>query len=270
MTSKYSSTSVETTLQNAITTSGATSMVVSSGTGSALMGGVTLDAGNVDIFTVAIDVDTINEEIVFITNQSSDTMTIVRGQAGSSAVTHSAGATVKHVLSSYDLTNFESAVTPVASLGFSGSTSGTTTVQATAVAGTNTLTLPATTSDTLVGLAATQTLTNKTLTAPKVNLSFNAQTGTTYTLVAADSGKLVTTSNASAITVTIPPSVFAAGEQINVQSIGAGLTTFAQGAGVTITSTGATSSAPILRAQNSACTIICTASNTFTVIGDLS
>ena len=93
MTSKYSSTSVETTLQNAITTSGATSMVVSSGTGSALMGGVTLDAGNVDIFTVAIDVDTINEEIVFITNQSSDTMTIVRGRAGSSAVTHSAGAT---------------------------------------------------------------------------------------------------------------------------------------------------------------------------------
>ena len=270
MTSKYSSTSVETTLQNAITTSGATSMVVSSGTGSALMGGVTLDAGNVDIFTVAIDVDTINEEIVFITNQSSDTMTIVRGHAGSSAVTHSAGASVKHVLSSYDLTNFESAVTPVASLGFSGSTSGTTTVQATAVAGTNTLTLPATTSDTLVGLAATQTLTNKTLTAPKVNLSFNAQTGTTYTLVAADSGKLVTTSNASAITVTIPPSVFAAGEQINVQSIGAGLTTFAQGAGVTITSTGATSSAPVLRAQNSACTIVCTASNTFTVIGDLS
>ena len=270
MTSKYSSTSVETTLQNAITTSGATSMVVSSGTGSALMGGVTLGAGNVDVFTVAIDVDTINEEIVFITNQSSDTMTIVRGQAGSSAVTHSAGATVKHVLSSYDLTNFQGAVTPIASLGFSGSTSGTTTVQATAVAGTNTLTLPATTSDTLVGLAATQTLTNKTLTAPKVNLSFNAQTGTTYTLVAADSGKLVTTSNASAITVTIPPSVFAAGEQINVQSIGAGLTTFAQGAGVTITSTGATSSAPILRAQNSACTIICTASNTFTVIGDLS
>ena len=275
MTSKYSSTSVETTLQNAITTSGATSMVVSSGTGSALMGGVTLDAGNVDIFTVAIDVDTINEEIVFITNQSSDTMTIVRGQAGSSAVTHSAGATVKHVLSSYDLTNFESAVTPIASLGFSGSTSGTTTVQATAVAGTNTLTLPATTSDTLVGKATTDTLTNKTLTSPiinsaKINLAFNAQTGTTYTLVAADSGKLVTSSNASAVVITIPPSIFAAGEQINVQSIGAGLTSFVAGAGVTITSTGATSAAPILRAQNSACTIVCTASNTFTVIGDLS
>lgn len=102
-------------------------------------------------------------------------------------------------------------------------------------------------------------------------LTFNAQTGTTYTLVAADaSNKLVTTSNASAVTVTIPPSVFAAGEQINVQSIGVGLTSFAQGAGVTITSTGATASAPVLRTRYSACTIICTASNTFTIVGDLS
>ena len=101
-------------------------------------------------------------------------------------------------------------------------------------------------------------------------LSFNAQTGTTYPLVAADLGKLVTTSNASAVTLTVPPSVFVAGNTINVQSIGAGITTFAQGAGVTITSTGATSTAPKLRARYSACTVICTASNTFTIVGDLS
>jgi hypothetical protein len=110
MTSYFSSTSVETTLQNAITTSGATSMLVANGTGTALMGGVILGAGNVDVFTVAIDVDTINEEIVFITNQASDSMTIVRGRAGTSPVTHSAGASVKHVLSSYDLTNFNNAI----------------------------------------------------------------------------------------------------------------------------------------------------------------
>jgi hypothetical protein len=101
-------------------------------------------------------------------------------------------------------------------------------------------------------------------------LSFNAQTGTTYTLVAADLGKLVTTSNASAVTVTVPPSVFATGNIINLQSIGVGLTSLAQGSGVTITSTGATASAPTLRARYSACTIICTASNTFTVVGDIS
>lgn len=101
-------------------------------------------------------------------------------------------------------------------------------------------------------------------------LSFNAQTGTTYTLVAADLGKLVTTSNASAVTVTIPPSVFVAGNIINLQSIGVGLTSLAQGSGVTITSTGATASAPTLRARYSACTIICTGTNTFTVVGDIS
>lgn len=100
-------------------------------------------------------------------------------------------------------------------------------------------------------------------------LSFNAQTGTTYTLVASDSAKLVTLSNASGITLTVPPSVFSAGNQIHIQQIGAGQVTLAQGAGVTITSTGATASAPKLRAQYSAATIICTASNTFTVVGDL-
>ena len=105
--------------------------------------------------------------------------------------------------------------------------------------------------------------------SPKL-LSFNAQTGTTYTLVSGDADKLVTTSNASAVTVTIPPSVFSAGQVINLQSIGVGLTTFAAGAGVTITSTGASSAAPVLRARYSACVVICTASNVFTVIGDIS
>jgi len=264
----YSSTSVETTLASTINSSVA-SITVATGTATTLLGGVTIVANSQ--FTIAIDPDTISEEIVFITaGPSGDTFTVTRARAGSAGVAHSTGATVKHVLTSDDLTAFAAGISPVASLGFSGSTSGTTTVQATAVAGTNTLSLPATTTDTLAGIAATQTLTNKTLTSPKINLTLNAQTGTTYTLVAADSGKLVTSSNANPVVITIPPSLFAAGEQINVQSIGVGLTSFAAGSGVTVTSTGATSAAPILRAQFSACTIICTASNTFTVIGDLS
>ena len=270
----YSSISVETTLASSINNS-TTSMTVATGTATTLLGGVTIVANSQ--FTVAIDPDTINEEIVFITaGPSGDTFTIDRAEAGSSAVSHSTGATVKHVLTSDDLTAFAAVISPVASLGFSGSTSGTTTVQATAVAGTNTLTLPATSNDTLVGKATTDTLTNKTLTSPTITTPFiritlNAQTGTTYTPVAADAqNKLITCSNAAAITVTIPPSLFAIGDVLNVQQIGAGQVTFAQGAGVTITSTGATATAPILRAQYSACTIICTASNTFRVIGDLS
>lgn len=126
---------------------------------------------------------------------------------------------------------------------------------------------------TTVDKTTAQTLTNKTLTAPVINgglinLTLNAQTDS-YTLVASDSGKLVTMNKATAVTLTIPPSVFSVGEQINIASIGAGLTTFAQGAGVTITSSGASASAPIIRARYCAATVVCTASNTFLIIGDL-
>lgn len=103
----------------------------------------------------------------------------------------------------------------------------------------------------------------------KLRLQFDAQTGTTYTLAGNDLNQLVTCNNASSITVTVPPSVFTAGDQIHVQQIGVGQVTFAQGSGVTISSTGATATAPKLRARYSACTVICTASNTFTIIGDL-
>ena len=101
-------------------------------------------------------------------------------------------------------------------------------------------------------------------------LNFNTQTGTSYTLVAGDAdNKLVTLSNAASITLTVPPSIFTAGQQINIAQLGAGQVTLAQGSGVTITSTGASAAAPKLRAQYSAGTVICTASNTFLVIGDI-
>lgn len=109
MTRKYSSISVETTLASGISNN-QTTMTVATGAGSALMGGVTLAVGNVDQFTVALDVDTQNEEIVFVTGVSGDTLTIVRAQAGSSGISHSGGATVKHVLTSSDLTFYTTGV----------------------------------------------------------------------------------------------------------------------------------------------------------------
>ena len=71
---------------------------------------------------------------------------------------------------------------------FVGSTSGTTTVAATAVAGTTVLTLPAAT-DTLVGKATTDTLTNKTLTGAVMNGTVGATTPSTgaFTTVSASS-----------------------------------------------------------------------------------
>ena len=103
----------------------------------------------------------------------------------------------------------------------------------------------------------------------RLKLEFDAETGTTYTLVAGNLNQLVTLNNASPITLTVPPSVFSAGDVINIAQIGAGQVTLAEGSGVTITSTGATADAPKLRAQYSAASIICTASDTFLVVGDI-
>ena len=210
MTREYSSISVETTLNSGINTTATTMTVPSVAAATALLGGITLDPGNVDIFTVAIDHDTVNEEIVFITGVSGDTFTISRGQAGTgtagvSGISHNAGASIKHVLTSSDLIFFRNGSSPVTSLGFSGSTSGTTTVQATAIAGTTTLTLPAAT-DTLVGKATTDTLTNKILTSPTINTATIATptiTGGTNTGSVLVSPEERTTVSATAATGTI-------------------------------------------------------------------
>jgi hypothetical protein len=243
-------------------------MTVASGTGSALMGGVTLAAGNVDIFTVALDVDTQNEEVVYITQVSSDTFTIVRARAGTSAISHTGGATVKHVLTSDDLNFYtagvatadaavpESIVTAKADL-LVASASG---VVDNLAVGTNNQVLTA---------DSTATLGVKWATPTDVNLTFNAKTAN-YTLISSDVNKLVTMSSASTTTLTVPNGVFTTGQQINVQRLGAGAVQIRSDGTSVLTSTGATSTAPDLRAQFSAATIVCTSSNNFTVIGDLS
>jgi hypothetical protein len=263
-------------------------MQVATGTASTLLGGVTIVTNSQ--FTVAIDPDTINEEIVFITaGPSGDTFTITRGRAGSSAVAHSTGATIKHVLTSDDLTAFAAGISPVSSLGFSGSTSGTTTVQATAVAGTNTLTLPATTSDTLVGKATTDTLTNKTLTSPTINtptitsptittpkiaIGYTAKTAA-YTIASGDEGYLFSMNNAATQQFNIPTDAtfnFAIGTEINfVWITGAGQPTIgATTPGTTtVISTAAVPATPKLRVANSAATAIKLAANSWLVVGDI-
>lgn len=133
---------------------------------------------------------------------------------------------------------------------------------------------------TTVDVSTAQTLTNKTLTsptlnAPLINLSLNAQTGTTYTFVLADNGKLVTASNASAQTYSIPTNASVAypiGTQINIIQIGAGQVTInaVTSGTTTVASTGATSSAPKLRAQYSSATLIKANTDLWYVVGDIS
>ena len=103
----------------------------------------------------------------------------------------------------------------------------------------------------------------------RLKLAFNAQTTTGYTLVVSDLNKLVTLDNSSSINLTVPPSVFSAGDVVNIAQIGTGQVTLLQGAGVTINSTGATSTSPKTRARFSAASIVCTTSNTFLTLGDI-
>ena len=266
MTRQYSSISVETTLASGISNS-QTTLTVATGTGSSLLGGASLPAGNVNQFTLAIDPDTTNEEIVFATAIASDTFTIVRGQAGSSNVSHSGGATVRHVLTSNDLTFFNAGVltadaavpkTTVTTKGDLIAATASATVSRLAV-GTNDQVLTAD-STTATGL--------KWSTPTTLNLTISAKTAD-YTFVAGDINKLLTMSSASTTTFTVPNGVFTTGQQINVQGIGAGTVQIRNDGTTTLTSTGASSGAPNLRAQYSAATIICTGTNTFTVIGDL-
>jgi hypothetical protein len=243
-------------------------MTVATGTGSALMGGVTLAAGNVDIFTVALDVDTQNEEVVYITQVSSDTFTIVRGRAGTSAISHTGGATVKHVLTSDDL-NFYTAGVATADAAIPNAivTAKGDIIAASASAVPDNLAVG--TNGQVLTADSTATLGVKWATPTDVNLTFNAKTAN-YTLIASDVNKLVTMSDAGTLTLTVPNGVFTTGQQINVQRLGAGAVQIRNDGTTVLTSTGATSTAPDLRAQYSACTIVCTSSNNFTVIGDLS
>lgn len=94
----------------------------------------------------------------------------------------------------------------------------------------------------------------------------NTQTGTTYTPVAADAGKAITLSNASAITCTIPNSVFAAGDRVDFIQYGAGQVTFAAGSGFTLRSSG---SKLKLSGQYSGATVYFLSASEGILIGDI-
>jgi len=100
-------------------------------------------------------------------------------------------------------------------------------------------------------------------------LTLNAQTGTTYTLVLTDSAKFVTLSNASAITATVPPNssvAFPTGTQVNLMQLGAGQVTVAAGSGVTLRSAGTLVKTS---AQYAVATLLKIASDEWVLVGNL-
>jgi|TARA_A100000171_G_scaffold16415_1_gene14832 hypothetical protein len=112
------------------------------------------------------------------------------------------------------------------------------------------------------------TITGASKTGPNILFAINAQTGTSYTTVLADGGKVVTLNNSGAITLTIPPNssvAYPVGTRIDFIQTGAGQVTVAGGTGVTVNSTPTLK----LRAQHSGASCIKIATNTWQLLGDL-
>jgi hypothetical protein len=146
---KYTSRSQQTTLSSAVT-SGATVIPVTNA--STLLAGTTISAGQT--FVVVIDPDTALEEIVEITAASSNNLTVTRAvdMSGASAQDHSSGAVVRHMIIGRDLR--ESNLHIEATGAYNDGT------------GTHAMHGLGSSDGVVVGTTATQTLTNKTLTAP--------------------------------------------------------------------------------------------------------
>lgn len=99
--------------------------------------------------------------------------------------------------------------------------------------------------------------------------TINSQVGTTYTFVLTDAQEMVTMSNASPITATVPTNASVAypiGTQIDVVQIGVGKVTFVAAGGVTISSQGSQLS---IAAQYVGVSLKKIATNTWILLGNL-
>ena len=268
-----------------------TSSITSGDTTASLTGTVTAwptTAGGP--FHMVIDPGLSTEEKILVGSRSTGSLSsITRGVDGTTAVSHSAGATCYPVFTASDAdeaNTFASTMTtrgdlltmgagPTVArvaLGASGTvlkSDGTDASWATIVAAN--IATDAVTTAKIQDDAVTQAkLADRVVGSAELdNLTLNAQTGTTYTLVLTDAHKLVTQSNASAITTTIPPNssvAFEIGDQVNLLQLGAGKVTVAAGSGVTIRSEGTKLK---LKAQYAAATCVKIGTNEWVLVGNL-
>lgn len=269
----YTGGAASTTTSSTIASSGTTSFTIAAYTG--------WPYGS-DPFHVVVEPGTANEEKILVTRSGSTDTTINvyatpsvaanRGADGTSAAAHSSGSTVFPVFTALDADEANELASTMTTKG-DIVTHDASSFERLAV-GTNNYVLVADSAQATGlkwGQVQTAGLADDSVTSAKVDatafsLDTNTQTGTTYTLVIGDLSEYVTLNNGSAITLTVPNSVFSAGNQVNLVQLGAGQVTIAAGAGMTLRSEG---SKLKMKGQYAVATLLFLSASEAVVLGNL-
>jgi hypothetical protein len=201
-------------------------------------------------YTILVDKDTVNEEIVTVTARTGTTLTVTRGADGTSAVAHSAGANVQHGVSARDFDE------PNAFVNGTG-------VVTSAMIADGTIVDADVNASAAIAQSKIATLTTDLAAKSNVYPTQDVQSGTTYTFDLDNAKELVIATSASAKTFTVPAQASVTwldNTQLQVLNTGAGLLTVDAAAGVTI------NGAPLVLVQNRGGSLVRTASNVWTFV----